>query len=413
MPKKSLPNHKFQFPHQDMTPDEYGMYCYALEVSKDSGVFYGGAHLDHDAFQCSRKTCDRLIRSLVKKGWFKVIKESTRNKRGVPEAAQYKVVKHKPVSKRDTVAPMSQNDAGQTTENDLRQNGTCVNLGDDLRQNGNRPASKRDTNLYPTSESFPDSPAECQGERERAKFANESRAVGTQDGEEGTHEHCHTNPNPSPTPTLDLETDTVLVSAPEDSDCVPSIAKGVPPLFNPRSAESAGVGDSAQGAPPPSCTPPPVHSDDDGMVDDFVDKHERQRARKHLRKKIAISDSITWRELDETIRQQFDAMIAGDFWRLWNEARKENDDMPKFSNPTAQQKTRLMRLMKEHGRNRVIAAWKLFVVRPKGFDGIEHVWTLFLGSNEFPRDGEAHLYLRELGGNDIGDSKATCAVKVE
>ena len=83
------------FAHQHMTPDEYGIYCFARMVAHGSGIFFGDGRAIAQAFRGTSKTgIYRKLKSLVRDGWMETLVPSVRQESGVFSCARYRVVDH-------------------------------------------------------------------------------------------------------------------------------------------------------------------------------------------------------------------------------------------------------------------------------------------------------------------------------
>lgn len=73
-----------------MTPEQYGLWTYAREVSHESGIFYAGRNVGKQFNGTGKDSVYRIIKRLVKDGWFRLLRKSTRNRAtGLWRPAEY------------------------------------------------------------------------------------------------------------------------------------------------------------------------------------------------------------------------------------------------------------------------------------------------------------------------------------
>lgn len=82
------------FTHRHLLPQEFGVYSYIDAVTYKSGVFYMSESLAAEFQGVSSRTLYRIVTSLQKKGWLRLIKSAGRTKYGTFTPAQYAKVSH-------------------------------------------------------------------------------------------------------------------------------------------------------------------------------------------------------------------------------------------------------------------------------------------------------------------------------
>jgi hypothetical protein len=143
------------FAHYYMTVEEYGLWNYARAVSAESKVLYLGHGIADQFDNVGIKTTYRVAKSLEKKGWFRLLQKSRRNKHGVFTSAQYYPLSMEewaaihPKRLRAICPPSTstQTATGTSTENATGEPSTSTRLGVGQYPFGNPPVPKPQLNL--------------------------------------------------------------------------------------------------------------------------------------------------------------------------------------------------------------------------------------------------------------------------
>jgi hypothetical protein len=150
------------FAHRHMTPQEFGVYKYIEAVSHESGVFYSDGHSMAKEFEAREgRTCKRLIDSLAKKGWLRLLVAPARNAQGIFTCAQYTLVEHEEWIKthsnqcrRDPLPPVTTDNTAATCDNEQPLHPVAVETSIAASDNGN-PLQLETPPLPPVSQPLP------------------------------------------------------------------------------------------------------------------------------------------------------------------------------------------------------------------------------------------------------------------
>lgn len=340
------------FANVHLTPQEYGVYCVIGALSYDSGVFYMDNETLAGCFTGRRpRVFSDLVTSLYRKGWLRMVKPSARNKFGIPTPCQYAVVKH---------------DEWLESHSDK----TC---------------------RKPPADSAHTDASGC-----KHATANAAGCIGPmQQGASSIAAGCIylTKENPSILPNERAGIVQFDATAPATLDSLVPPDSGSTVERNPVPAYPFS---RAAGTANPAIQPvggvegknPFVKKDDVDDEPEPIDAATRRR----IQKSYAMSKDKEWRKFSKEWREQVTALIRKCQMEWEYRGTHDADDdlideedrtLPVFPVPTTTHKLKLAQILQTYTERQVVRAFKTFVNRPEGFDGLNYSpWYLFIGDNQ-------------------------------
>jgi len=184
------------FAHRHMTPQEFGVYKYIEAVSHESGVFYSDGHSMAKEFEAREwRTCKRLIDSLAKKGWLRLLVAPARNAQGIFTCARYALVEHEEWVKthsnhcrRDPLPSVTTDNTAATCDNEQPLHPVAVETSIATSDNGN-PLQLETPPLPPVSQPLPrvttsvasngNKSSKAEVRKEKSEKKNQKQLLGT------------------------------------------------------------------------------------------------------------------------------------------------------------------------------------------------------------------------------------------
>lgn len=109
--------------------------------------------------------------------------------------------------------------------------------------------------------------------------------------------------------------------------------------------------------------------------------------RRRLQQSYAIEKATEFRNLPQYVRDEVKGLrqkfrVEWDYWRTHDEDGALIDDesdyrLPVFPSPKADSQLKLAKMLPTYTESQIVSAWKKFVNRPQGFDGLDFPWSNF------------------------------------
>jgi hypothetical protein len=147
-----------------------------------------------------------------------------------------------------------------------------------------------------------------------------------------------------------------------------------------------------QGVPP---APPVKIKTSTGNPDEPMDAQTKRR----IRQSYAVAAKTDWNSLPQTVKDRVNAVVkkcalswehSAAFTEDGEPIADEDRELPPFEKPEANHKLKIAQFLDGHTDSEFFGAWKKFLNRPRGFEGLSFVWANFVGGDDNP--GELEIY---------------------
>jgi hypothetical protein len=126
-----------------------------------------------------------------------------------------------------------------------------------------------------------------------------------------------------------------------------------------------------------------------------VTEDTAQQVQQESQRERAIANAAAYRELPQEVRDQVKRLSqrCREDWNYWRvhdragdaiEITEESDyRLPEFEVPKAVHQLQLAELLKTYTESQILGAWKTFINRSDGFDGLYYIWANFVRECEY------------------------------
>jgi hypothetical protein len=140
------------FAHYHLTPEEYGLWTHARQLSHESAIFYfDGRKIANRFAKTGKNTIYRIGNNLIRKGWFVIVRKSKRLKNGMFSPGQYRPASHEEwaAKHRGECTGLEIDTTIDSTSPGIGtgEDGTSPGIGNDLSQNQERPVLEPGHNI--------------------------------------------------------------------------------------------------------------------------------------------------------------------------------------------------------------------------------------------------------------------------